>query len=55
MHIEPLKEFIKFLKEHKIPQNIIDEVLKYHYADGTIDGTGKHRISLSRIQRKTPR
>ena len=52
VHIEPLKEFIKFLKEHKIPQNIIDEVLKYHYADGTIDGTGKHRISSAEYKEK---
>ena len=52
VHIETLKEFIKFLKEHKIPQNIIDEVLKYHYADGTMDGTGKHRISSAEYKEK---
>ena len=52
LHIEPLAEFIKFLQKEKIPQNIIDEVLKYHYADGTMDGTGKHRISSAEYKEK---
>lgn len=45
VHIEPLSSFIKFLKENKIPKYIIDLYLKYHFADGTIDGKGDKRIS----------
>ena len=52
VHIERIEEFIKFLKKQSIPQNIIDEVLKYHYADGTIDSTGKHRKSSAEYKEK---
>lgn len=45
VHIEPIQKFVKFLKAQNIPDEIINEVLKYHYADGTTDGTGKMRIS----------
>lgn len=45
VHIEPVNQFINFLIECKIPKNIINEVLLYHYGDGTIDGSGKERIS----------
>lgn len=47
VHIEKIEEFIKFLNSQNIPNNIINEILKYHYADGTINGTGKIRISSS--------
>lgn len=52
VHIEKIEEFIKFLENNNIPQEIIEEVLKYHYADGTIDGTGRKRISSSQYKEK---
>lgn len=45
VHLESINCFIKFLKELKIDQEIINLFLYYHYADGTTDGTGNNRIS----------
>lgn len=45
VHVEPIGEFIKFLKENEIPTKIIEKYLEYHYADGTIDRKGKNRIN----------
>lgn len=46
VHIEPIEQFISFLDTQGIPKSIQTSILKYHYADGTIDGTGKHRLSV---------
>ena len=45
VHVEPIKNFVQFLSEHNIPENIINQYLKFHYADGTIDNTGVNRIA----------
>ena len=45
VHVESIDSFIAFLKGHKIPENIINEYLKFHYADGTTNNTGINRIS----------
>ncbi len=50
VHIEKIEEFIKFLSDNNIPKNIIEEILKYHYADGTIDGTGIKRLSSTQYK-----
>ena len=47
VHVEPLSSFVHFLQENGIPFNIIDMYLKYHFADGTLDGSGKTRKSSS--------
>ena len=47
VHTEPVSEFIHFLIENKIPRNIIINILKYHYADGSTNGTGRNRLSVS--------
>lgn len=47
VHGEKLITFIKFLYELNIDKNVINEMLKYHYADGTLDGTGKNRMSIA--------
>ncbi len=47
VHSESISKFIKFLKKICIDKTTINNILKYHYADGTIDGTGKYRISVS--------
>ena len=46
VHTEHINEFIKFLREHNISQNVIDKYLKFHYADGTNNNTGINRLSL---------
>ena len=35
VHVESINEFKQFLLEHSIPENIINDYLKFHYADGT--------------------
>lgn len=46
VHTEPISEFVNFLIENHIPRNIIINFLRYHYADGTTNGSGKNRISV---------
>lgn len=45
VHSEPITEMIHFLIENKMPRNLVLEFLKYHYADGTTNGSGNHRLS----------
>lgn len=45
VHVEGISSFIHFLIENGIKREIIIEYLKYHYADGTTNGTGKERLS----------
>lgn len=47
VHNEKVATFIKFLQSIKINQKVINELLKYHYGDGTLDGTGLVRQSVS--------
>lgn len=46
MHCEKISSFINFLRENKITNKIIVKYLKYHYGDGTIDGSGSKRLSV---------
>ena len=45
VHMEPISEFVHFLIENGIPRKNVIEYLKYQYADGTTNGTGKIRMS----------
>lgn len=45
VHVEHIDSFIHFLKELDISNEIIYYFLEYHYGDGTLDGTGKKRLS----------
>lgn len=45
VHCESIEKFKKFLFELDVTNETIEEILKYHYGDGTIDGTGKVRMS----------
>lgn len=45
VHCESIKKFKKFLESLSINKNVINEILKYQYGDGTLDGTGKFRKS----------
>lgn len=47
MHVEPIKDFVLYLIKERVSANTINELLKYHYADGTINGTGEKRLSAS--------
>lgn len=46
VHVEGISSFIHFLIENKISKRTVIEYLKYHYADGTTNGTGEKRISV---------
>ena len=45
VHVEPISTFIAFLRENEVSEEIIEKYLKYHYADGTLNGKGKNRLS----------
>ncbi len=47
VHVEPISEFIHFLIKNHVKKEIIEEYLKYHYADGTTNGKGKKRLSVA--------
>ena len=45
VHVERITDFIHFLIDNKVDKEIVIQYLKYHYADGSINGTGKKRLS----------
>lgn len=45
VHVESIWEFKRFLEKYNIPNHIICEYLKFHYADGTLNNTGSKRLS----------
>lgn len=51
VHVESIWEFKRFLETHKIPNNIICEYLKFHYADGTLNNTGSKRVSTEEYKK----
>ena len=52
VHAEPISEFIHFLIENKMPRDMVINFLKYHYADGTTNGSGKKRVSIEEYKIK---
>lgn len=45
VHVEHIDKFVQFLKDNGLSKRNINKYLKYHYADGTINNTGKYRMS----------
>lgn len=52
VHVERISEFIHFLIENKVPKEIIQKYLEYHYADGTRNGTGIVRQSVAEYKKQ---
>lgn len=52
VHGEKLEKFCNFLHQLNINNDIINDILKYHYADETLDGSGKTRISSQEFKLK---
>ena len=52
VHVEGISNFVDFLKENKVDDKIINEYLKYHFADDTIDGSGEIRYGVDEYKRK---
>ena len=46
VHCESVEKFVKFLENLEIRKDIINEILRFHYSDGTVDGTGQIRQSV---------
>ena len=47
VHGEKVNTFVNFLRKNGVSEYIINELLKYHYADGTQDGSGKLRQNIN--------
>lgn len=45
VHLERISSFIHFLIEAGVPRYNVIRYLKYHYADGTMNGSGEVRLS----------
>lgn len=54
VHQENISLFTNFLNSIGISQELIFELLKFHWGDNTLDGTGKIRISGSDYKREHP-
>ena len=52
VHSEPISELIHFLIENKMQKQMIINFLKYHYADGSTNGSGNIRISASDYKKR---
>lgn len=52
VHCESLNKFIDYLTSLGLKKKIISKILKYHYGDGTKNGTGKKRLSASEYKKK---
>lgn len=52
VHVEKISTFIEFLSSNGINQQIINNLLIYHYGDDTLNGTGSIRYSAEESKRK---
>lgn len=52
VHVEHIDDFIEFMNKLGVEENIIKEYLKYHYADGTMNGSGEKRLSSIEYRQK---
>ena len=50
VHCESIKKIKRFLESLNISKYTINEILRYQYADGTLDGTGKYRKSSAQYK-----
>lgn len=46
VHVDRISDFVKFLFENGINKKIVNDYLKYHFADGTTNGKGVKRLSV---------
>ncbi len=54
MHVEGISSFIHFLIDSGVSKEAVVAYLKYHYADGTTNGTGKERKSIEEYKKQNP-
>lgn len=51
VHIDTITNFTKFLAHSGVKEEIINSYLSYHYADGTLNGKGKQRLSVEEYKK----
>lgn len=51
IHVEGISSFIHFLIQNHVKRDIVIEYLKYHYADGSTNGTGLNRTSVEEYKK----
>lgn len=51
VHVEGISSFIHFLIDSGVDRDAVIEYLKYHYADGTTNGTGRVRLSTEEYKK----
>ena len=49
VHGEPISTFIPFLRSIGVSKETLRTLLLYHFGDGTLDGTGKNRMSGDKV------
>lgn len=54
VHQEKIEIFTTFMREMKATKKITDDLLYFHYGDGTHDNTGKIRKSASTVIKEKP-
>lgn len=56
VHQENIHEFVTFLRTLKVSESAIDHLYRFHWGDGTIDGTGSvdQRIGAREIRARYP-
>lgn len=52
VHVDSISEFIHFLIDNGVERDIIIKFLKYHYADGTTNGSGTLRLSADEYKKQ---
>lgn len=50
VHVESIYSFTDFLIKNGVDKKSVVDFLKYHYADGTLNGTGTNRISADKYK-----
>ena len=51
VHVEGISDFVSFLIENNVDKENVINYLKYHYADGTTNGTGTNRKSADEYKK----
>lgn len=54
IHQEPVDLFVNFLKQNGASEKEINELLLFHYADGTTNNTGRYRQTASQFLKENP-
>ncbi len=54
VHVEGISSFIHFLIDSGVSKEVVVAYLKYHYADGTTNGTGKERKPIEEYKKQNP-